>query len=219
MRLFVCSERRGPLRGPSPSSFVPSDSGASRSLKGAPADAEGPHPGPWAPFRQVYRVKEVYLLFGQDLRPVGEASAGSVIALSLLPEGGPPGTHPGAPPGAPPGAHLEASLGASSQQGGAQEGAAIPTITGAPMGGAYCMGPPFGCGLGPNDALRDVAAWLQQMKGKGFSGERAFDVWGCWEGLQRQPRLHAAGEGALRSPTLSNDPDCPALVSAYSKVN
>ncbi|KAL8451068.1 hypothetical protein Emag_002941 [Eimeria magna] len=88
-RLFVCTEQA--TRGGPPPSLSP---GAP--LEGAPSEGpldvpEGPLPLQQQPSSQQFIVKEVYLLFGQDMRPVGEAQAGSVVAVSLMPaEGGPP---------------------------------------------------------------------------------------------------------------------------------
>ncbi|OEH78044.1 elongation factor tu-like protein [Cyclospora cayetanensis] len=66
MRIFVCTEERG---GPPPS-----------------GDVEGPlGSGELLLTRQAYVVDNIFLLFGPDLKPVKEASAGSVVAVSLLP--------------------------------------------------------------------------------------------------------------------------------------
>ncbi|KAL8273508.1 hypothetical protein Esti_002574 [Eimeria stiedai] len=84
-RLFVCTEQAG-RGGPPPSLSLGTP------LEGAPT--QGPFDVRKRPLClqqsgcQQFIVKEVYLLFGQDMRPVGQAQAGSVVAVSLLPAGG-----------------------------------------------------------------------------------------------------------------------------------
>ncbi|KAL8424877.1 hypothetical protein Efla_002996 [Eimeria flavescens] len=100
MQLFVCSEqasRGAPLSPFAASGGAPPPTGEA-GRQGPPAG--GPHLGAAPGNRQQYEVKEVYLLFGLDLRPVGEASAGAVVAVSLLPVGAPAGGARGGPPSA-----------------------------------------------------------------------------------------------------------------------
>lgn len=89
MTLFVCSETQDP-RGGVPSLSSAGSSGGNSSSVSAQRKLN----------QQQYVVEGIYLLFGQDLRPVKEATAGSVVALSLVPAGAPKEAASGAPQGA-----------------------------------------------------------------------------------------------------------------------
>ncbi|CDJ43173.1 elongation factor Tu GTP-binding domain-containing protein, putative, partial [Eimeria tenella] len=89
MTLFVCSETQDP-RGAVPSLSSAGSSGGNSSRVSAQRKLN----------QQQYVVEGIYLLFGQDLRPVKEATAGSVVALSLVAEGAPKEAASGAPQGA-----------------------------------------------------------------------------------------------------------------------
>ncbi|PFH35546.1 elongation factor Tu GTP binding domain-containing protein [Besnoitia besnoiti] len=206
-RVFVGTLRRGAvLHVCAEDSAGGAEAGRGRELPlspgdAAPGEAETAGRAGGAP-RDAFYVRQIYVLFGQDLKPIDAAAAGSVVAVSLRPR------------------KTKARRGNSLSAKRQDEEVTDVDQDGDLEGDDLSEGEES-----LEQSLRDVTAWLQSLRDrnrpllqlqKGFSsgsGAAASRAAGAAPG-------HAAEVTSLhRCVTLSNWADCPSLLTPYSKAS
>ncbi|EPT28259.1 elongation factor Tu GTP binding domain-containing protein [Toxoplasma gondii ME49] len=213
--LFVCAESVDALEQPG-------------ELRSGRPSGRG-HAGTEAEGREAFSVRQIYVLFGQDLKPIEAAASGSVVAVSLRPR---------------------------KQKVVARGGwAATGTLAGRPTASDVCAADESAGDAADDskpekkpcddfleadqdadteesdssdeeseESVRDVTAWLQSLRDRNrpllmqhqggfFSSPTGPDASGSGPG-------YVAGVTSLhRCVTLSSWPDCPSLLTPYSKAS
>ncbi|CBZ53982.1 elongation factor Tu GTP-binding domain-containing protein [Neospora caninum Liverpool] len=240
--LYVCTENSADdleglggelLSGKSLASGHGTEEGeASGSLTGSGAGGpETGSPGARSGTREAFSVRQIYVLFGQDLKPIDAAASGSVVAVSLRPRkkkgvakawersGNPASDRP---VGSPSGVHT-AEKSAREGDGSKPEKKAFEEFLGAERDEAP-TDESESSDEESEESVRDVTAWLQSLRDRNrpllLQHQGGFFSSPAGVGSACAGPGHVAGVTSLhRCVTLSSWPTCPSLLTPYSKAS